>query len=354
MRRARGFTLIEILIALGLAGIMSAFLLMLTRGQLMAYQMNDGVSRAQQNSRAGMDYIEQMLRRACGGIQYGEVGINVPGVGQSVQPCLKVWDGASVTSSSFTSSAPATLPDAIEVIYGTAPYTQLTIAPSFPTVTVSDTTGFAVNDYVLITDFQGAAELFQISSMTSTVTGNTAPGTFTFASPGGTPVAMPALGGAKSYTPGINDGVLKAESLSVYVSSTDGTLMVDSRGMLSTSHTTYAQPLIDGAVDLQVAVGIDADNNGLLAAGEWAGSSTALPSTGIPAALPWNVGTTQPLLRQLRVTLLVQTSDKYPGTLATALGPYEDRTSYPAAASPSPRYRALSMTVAPRAWNLTN
>ena len=53
MRRQRGMTLIEIMIAMLLAGIVSAFILMITRSQLIAYEQNDQVARMQQNERAG-------------------------------------------------------------------------------------------------------------------------------------------------------------------------------------------------------------------------------------------------------------------------------------------------------------
>jgi len=47
-------TLVEIMIAMLLAGIVSAFILMITRSQLIAYEQTDQVARMQQNERAAL------------------------------------------------------------------------------------------------------------------------------------------------------------------------------------------------------------------------------------------------------------------------------------------------------------
>src|SRR5262249_9179055 len=77
MRRARGFTLIELMVSMALAGLTSVFLLMITRAQLTAYHMNESYADAQLNARAGIDFLENTLRRACGGIAWGRVSVNV-------------------------------------------------------------------------------------------------------------------------------------------------------------------------------------------------------------------------------------------------------------------------------------
>jgi hypothetical protein len=82
---------------------------------------------------------------------------------------------------------------------------------------------------------------------------------------------------------------------------------------------------------------------------EWYGDAAGeLPL----AVTMWNTtGNLQP--RWLRVTLVLRTSNAYQGK-APALGPYEDRSTYPSTVGGTPRYRPVRFTVAPRVWNLGN
>jgi type IV pilus assembly protein PilW len=345
--KVKGFTLVELMIAMALASIVSAFLLMLTRSQLIAYEMNDQLTKAQQNARAGLGFVENLLRRACGGISNGGVGINVPALTPAATSCVRTWDGATLAAGSFAVGTPASLPDAVELVYGTAPMTVATTvtnaASSSVSVTVPDSTGFNDEDFVMLTDFQQAA-VFKVQSHTAT--------SLTFYS---TSSAAVYPNNGTAYLPTTGNSVLKAASVSIYVAAAgayQGMLMIDPDGMFGNSHDD-AEPLVENVEDFQVAVGSDSNADGLLTDAtpdEWVGNASGetLP------ALPWNqaagVGAQ---LRAIRATLMVRTSSKYSGD-APALAAIEDRTAYPTPGQGTFRYRTMQMRVAPRVWNLGN
>jgi prepilin-type N-terminal cleavage/methylation domain-containing protein len=343
--RTRGFSLPEVMIATALTGMVSTGLLMMVRGELVAFATSDQLGKAQIGSRAGMDLLEGVMRRSCSGVALGAIGLNLAGA-QRVTSCVRVWDGAVPAGGSFTAGSPTAAADALELVYATSTATLVTAPPvltTAPSVTVADASTFAVGDYVLVGDYQ-QADLFQVSA----IAGNQLSLGALAA-----PVVSPS---APALTLAVGSVVMKARSISVYVDATTKPpmLMLDPDGMAGSDHAD-AQPLVEGALDLQLAVGIDGDGDGVIAESgggggdEWwgnaAGELTVLP------APPWNngVGYAQP--RQLRATLLVQTTNSYSGAVP-ALGPYEDRTAYASTSLPGPRYRSSRMVVAPRIWNL--
>jgi len=330
------------MIATCLTGLVSAGMLMMVRGELVAFESNDQIGKAQISSRAGMDLLEGVLRRACAGIAVGGIGLNV-GAAQTVTSCVRVWDGALLAGGSFTHGTPTAAPDAVELVYATSTATLVTAPPTLdtaPTVTVVDASGFGVGDYVLIGDYQ-LADLFQVSAIA------------------GNQLALGMLPATVVSPPGLTLAtgsiVMKARTISIYVAgSTPPMLMLDPDGMAGTDHLD-AQPLVEGALDLQLAVGIDGDGDGVIAetggggGDEWWGNAAA-ELTVLPLP-PWNMGVGYVQPRQIRATLLVQTTNRYSGAVP-ALGPYEDRSSYAAASQSGPRYRSSRIIVAPRIWNL--
>ena len=142
MRRSRGFSLAEILVALGLSGLVAAGMLALTRGQLQAIQLSDSTNKLQQNVRAGMDFVENLSRRACGGVASGQVGLDVPPLPSVASvPCLRVWESAMPAGGSFAAGTSGSASDALEVIYATGTLTATTAAfDTQPSVTVASTT----------------------------------------------------------------------------------------------------------------------------------------------------------------------------------------------------------------------
>ncbi len=176
-RRARGFTLMEIMIAMALTAIVSASVLAIVRTQLQTFEMQDQLVRTQQNTRAGMDFVENIVRRACGGISSGWLYVYTPGFASTAGniPCLRVYDGATVSGATFSPTAPTSSSDALEVVYATGTMTALTkhtnVFTTTPQIDVVDTCGFSVGDYVLLTDKDyGNPALFHVSAVPTAAT----------------------------------------------------------------------------------------------------------------------------------------------------------------------------------------
>lgn len=411
MRRSRGFTLVEIMVAMGLAGMASIFLLLITRSQLMAYQMNENYGDAQMNTRAGMDFLENTLRRACGGISYGLVSVNVAGVTPAVVSCVRVRDGVEGDSdfaaggwgTNGTAASAALKSDVIDVIYGGAPVTAINGTVSVGaagSAQVCDITNFATGDLVLVTNMT-SAYMMRIASapVASAVTGCPNAGTITFdaTAPAATFYTQIQDGSTTPPTPQVNpynaptagNWLMKATSLTIYRRSTDGSgtalvspqLMVVPDGLASAATTHAAdQPLIQGVVNFEVAIGQDTNNDGMvydLAAGqpsdEWIGNATGelpfMPTTyfNVPNPPPPPPSKARndpnPQYKQIRATLVVRTNNTYPGSAglsAMTTGPVEDRTNNfstlatSAQQNGTPRYRVSRVIVSPRVWNLLN
>jgi type IV pilus assembly protein PilW len=360
MRRQRGFTLMEVMIAAALSAIVSAAVLSIVRTQLITFEMNDQVSRTQENARAAMDFVETTVRRACGGISGGSVGVNVPGVSltQNPIPCLRWYDAATVSGSSFGVGNPTTgAADALEVIYATGTMAALTVKPTLSTtnsVSVTDVSGFVKDDYVLVGDYS-TAYLFKVSGVS--------PGP-PYSPPTAGTLALGTVGTlvAPSPAPALDIGspVLKAAAYSFFVvpknnpaTTYDRMLIADADGPMSTDHTAYGttgnvQPVVEGVLDFQIAVGADTNGDGIVTEStsspntdEWIGNA----SSEVVSSVPWNQ------LRQVRISLLLNTLNEYPGTL-TAVAAFEDGQAHLAVAAGA-RYRSARMVVAPRAWNLS-
>lgn len=379
MRRTRGFTLMEILIAMALTTIVTASVLAIVRTQLTAFEMEDQIVRTQQNSRAGMDFIESIVRRACSGINSGTLYVYAgPStiLGTS-QYCLRVTDGAVATATGFTSTSKNN-PDALDVVYASGAMTAVTnstvmttMTSTTPSVDVLDTCNFSIGDFVIVTDASYAnPALFQVSAVGGTGTCPAASpraGTLSLGTvnPAPTAAKLPVMSAYSATAGTAGTPVFKAYTYSIFVSDStintsanaayDHMLMVDPAGITSTNHLNYTnvQPAVEGVIDFQVAVG--QDNSGTNAGTmDWLGDSWGET---LDYTKSWNSATltTLPQYRQVRLSLLLRTSNLYPGTPGT-ITQLEDRpfASYPpfTPGQNSQRYRSISMIVAPRAWNL--
>ena len=277
-KRQRGFTLMEILIAMALTAIVTASVLAIVRTQLVAFEMTDQVVRTQQNARAGMDFVETIVRRACGGISQGWVWVYTPNLQATTTPlpCLRFYSAATPQTATFTTGSTTNYSDALEVIYATGTMTAISadsgasgasLTTTTPFVDVLDTCNFNINDYAILTDKDYAnPALFKVSAVTGSGACPRA-GRLSFGtvSPAPTTAYSPTV---SAYVANTTSGtpVLKAATYSFFVApagtATYGDmLMVDATA--SSQHepprtgSSTVQPAVEGVVDFQVAVGID-------------------------------------------------------------------------------------------------
>jgi prepilin-type N-terminal cleavage/methylation domain-containing protein len=367
-----GFTVVEVLITLVIASLLMIFVLSLTRSQLVTYEMQGQVTAVQQNARAGFDFVEQSIRRACAGVAAGAVELRVSAATNGVKTgCMNIYDGAVPAAGSFSGGAlgsPVTLPDAIELIYADGGAFSMVTLIASPVVHVADTTGFQVGDLVLIGDYR-RAYLHQIASILPPPVGfGPQQGDITMTvAPASDPTFL-------LMTPPLS--ILRARSVALYVdTATDPKnplLRLDPDGVAGTTHAD-AEPLVEGVEDFQLAVGIDSNGDGVInenvaspgslpPSDEWSGNALGeLPLASPvpvlasdPPPIPWDPLRT-PFIRTVRASLIARSLNQYAGSPAQ-VGPMEDRTTWPYApgATSGPRFRQLRMVIAPRVWNLTD
>jgi prepilin-type N-terminal cleavage/methylation domain-containing protein len=378
MTRQRGFTIVEVLVALFVASLLSVFVLSLTRSQLVTYEMQGQVNSTQQNIRESFDYVETTLRKACAGVSEGKVRVQLSDATKFDTTCIKVYDGAifgvgtttpAVGSiGSFQYSVPATKADAIEIIYGDGSgLSVVTAPPAGGQLFVGDATPFSQGDFILVTDMKNGY-IFKIQSITTAGAAGTVPtGTITLDQVAGNP--------SDSTISNIVAGsiVMPAKSVAFYVDISTDTrnpmLMLDPDGVIGSSHGD-AQPLAEGVEDLQIAVGFDGlgtnavdgvivDNaNGT---DEWIGNAGTTEYTTNPGLLALNANsttwypsvTTNASPRQIRLTMIVRSLNQYAGTAAALNGAENRNTVFGGSTTVASRYRQLRAVVAPRAWNPT-
>lgn len=147
LRQARGFTLIEIMIALTLGLLLSAGILTLFSGTSRTNKLQDGLARLQENGRFAVMRIEQDLRSV--GTQYcsNTTGASAPGTSVPVVPArtpmvfapnLNLPDSTikSIDGNGNPSTALATVPYILSTRWFAQGYscTASTCAPAVPTM----------------------------------------------------------------------------------------------------------------------------------------------------------------------------------------------------------------------------
>lgn len=148
-----GFSLVELLIALLLSGIVVAAVYGIFISQNRSYVNQNRTSEMQQNARIAMTILSGEFRMA--------------GFGFSINGDYSLPGG---TGYAVTPTNSSTGPDSVAIQYGTSvnPTTPATLTSAMAnsnssiTLAISSTVGFAANDFIIISDGQNASRL-QIS-----------------------------------------------------------------------------------------------------------------------------------------------------------------------------------------------
>ena len=224
-RRERGFTLVELMVALVLFSVAVAGVLAVAVSMSSAFRDQRMVLATEGAAVSPMDYLTDSIRQASPGVASG-----------LITDCQR---GTTVALSTVNSS---TAPDSLDVIYasgGAVTATQALWAGTAATIPVANSTGIAVNDYVVVTDNN--------TGLFVKVTG-VAAGSLTLASCANT-TNMPS-GGYPSTSM-----VIRALHATFTIGTTNG---IPSLLMASDSYNTATlEPLADGVEDMQIALGID-------------------------------------------------------------------------------------------------
>lgn len=157
----KGFTLVELLVAVAMTGIVMTVMFTMFRTSSRSYTLQDYVAETQQNLRIGMYNLDRDVRMA--------------GCGMNLLPALvngiQIFNGSSwINMNSITATNSSTGPDSIEIFYGdinSGEY-DATITQPMPDASaelnVDDTSSFNINDMVVISNGVTAA-LFVVSQV---------------------------------------------------------------------------------------------------------------------------------------------------------------------------------------------
>jgi prepilin-type N-terminal cleavage/methylation domain-containing protein len=323
MRAQRGFTLIELMISLVLFSFAIAGALSIAVTLTNGYREQRQAIETEQSVRAPMDYLTDAIRNSSpampGATCLGAPPTYMPQAGcNTVAPATSILE---VMSSSCTATGvpaiwttnSATAADTLDVIYAAGGFVT-SLASGYTTntdttISVWNASGILPGDTLLVVNTVDAsstpkAALVHVSSTWTNP--NTACGTAPAALCATAVTLDSPLCGTTDALP-LYSLVVRAYHAHFYIDTTNyanpqgdviPTLMMDPN-----IPGQPAEPLAENIEDMQVALGIDADQNGAISANEWAYSATT------PGALS---GT----LRAVRITLTARAPQQLIGYAA--------------------------------------
>jgi prepilin-type N-terminal cleavage/methylation domain-containing protein len=304
-----GFTLVELMVSLILFSVAMAGVLAVGVSMSTGFREQRQAIATEGAARVPVDFIADVLRQAS------------PGVTDPAQ----LQDAATCATGAMTVSnaAGANGEDKLDVIFasgGVVTSSQTLYTAGTTTLTVTDATGLAAKDFVVISNMT-RGHLVKISS----ISGNT----LTLAAQCSS-INLPSGG----YPAG--SLVIRAQHGTFYIGTQDGipTLFMDPDS--DANPVMPGEPLADGVEDLQVALGVDSTTDGVSELGasanddEWQGNKSGdAPLSGT--------------LRAVRVTLVARASQALVGGTATFYRPAVE--DHAIAASPDMYRRRLLRTM---------
>lgn len=273
-RGERGLTIVELLIAMVLATFVIAVSFRISIIVIDGYRQHREAVAVQRAARGTLDLVSDAVRNASAGVPSGQV---TDAVG-----CTP-FTGLQVTNATDG-------PDELHVISASGA-TLTTLRANFTedqtSLTVLDGTGLVAGDEVLVTNFD-VGHVVQITD----VTDNGSDWTLAIE-----PITCPGV--EFTYTPGAM--VLRAKVQHFYVEEIDGvpTMFLDA----DSDGVGEPEPLAEGVEDFQVAVGVDADDDGevtdtVSTTDEWSYNADGDAAPADVITKPW---------RALRLTVVART-----------------------------------------------
>jgi prepilin-type N-terminal cleavage/methylation domain-containing protein len=311
-RGEAGFTLVEMMIAIVLFAVVVGVALQVAFTVTAGFATTREAQEAERGARSSLEYISDVVRASSTG---------APGAD------MRDANGCTAANAIAVENH-ADQPDKLTVVYA-LPGTLTSLRSAFTAASgnfdVLDSTGLTPGDSVIVSDGTTARLVKAVS-----VSATTGPATVTTVAPAS---ACPAVT-FPSYTTGAL--VLRGRVATFFVApASDGTpmLWMDPDG----NGPAAAEPLAEGIEDMQIAVGIDLNGDGVITdngstTDEWFYNAPGDPAPPDPTVTPWTA---------LRISLVARTFTDS-GTVSQSSRPaLEDRP----AGSPDIHRRRLMSSV---------
>jgi prepilin-type N-terminal cleavage/methylation domain-containing protein len=240
-RAERGFTLIELMVSLLVLSLVVTATMVIGSTLMAGYRHQRRMVLAERAARGSIDVLADAVRNASAGVPSGNL--------EDAANCA-TYHGLRVTNHSDA-------PDELELIYasgGVVSSLRQTFVATSTELRIADATGLRVGDRVLVTDFdrghlveiEGIADAGSEWSLRIGAPLTRCPG-----------VTFPSSG----YPSG--SLVVRAASARFFIDTSEATggvptLMIDPDG----PGPFEAEPIAEGVEDLQIAVGVDVDEDG--------------------------------------------------------------------------------------------
>jgi prepilin-type N-terminal cleavage/methylation domain-containing protein len=277
--RAKGFTLIELMVSIALFGLIASGAMMLVMSSLRMQSHSARVDVAQSALRAGLDFMTRDLLSASGGMSSGSLMIN--GVATNTI-ALAGGSNAGLNSS-----------DVLELYLADVSYDYASVysdtSATSTTINVDKTSPFSSNPNAILTDLTNAVFV----SITSVVPpGPGQAGVLNVTAPGTLPVS--GYSGLKSFVFVLRHVRYSLGQCFPNTSSSNSSYVNQSCLMMDLfdgppANPSNPQPLAEGVEDLQVALGYD-DGDGIITdngntSDEWYGNAAGDVLPPPPASL---------------------------------------------------------------------
>lgn len=262
MRLQRGFSLVELMIAITLGLVLSAAIIQVFLASRASYQVQESLSMIQENARFGMHFMGRELRMAgyVGCKSVGDIELNV--IASPAADDLRALQGEdNIGEGNALNALPGS--DTVEILRAGDGSVRLTgnLAPNNANVQIEDNSHNIVKgDYVLISDCM-SADLFRVSnSPKPSGKGST---TLTHANGINTSNRLSKIYGADAEVFGfertlffIRDTGRKTASGLPIIS-----LYRQQLGLGSGGAMTAAEELVEGVENMQLLYGLDTDGD---------------------------------------------------------------------------------------------
>jgi prepilin-type N-terminal cleavage/methylation domain-containing protein len=258
----RGFTLVELMVSMVLLATVVAMTFRVAATVIAGFRSQRQVVAIERSARASLDLMADAIRAVSPGVPKADL--------RDFVGCTTVLSNI-VQAISVTNSA--TGPDTITMIYakgGVVTLSRRPVGALSTDIEVIDGTGIARGDSVIVTDGNSGRLIKITDAGTVQADGDTS-----------FPIAISGAAACTGGMPNYNSGALVirgAVSRFSVVVDADGIplLMMDPDG----DGPEFSQPIADGVEDMQVAIGVDVNQNGTLLddgsnTDEWFGNNVA-------------------------------------------------------------------------------